>query len=377
MSTTQTEQTESGPLAGVIWRGADRLIPHLVPIGDLRPFPGNPEKGLEHIQLLVASLTRFGQVRPVLVREDGVVVAGNHLRKAAIRMGWTHMAAIPHDFPEMEDVAYNVADNRLTEVGVRDGAAQMNLVEAIGDKEGTGWDDDDVRDLGIMAMYPTVYVPADDLTEHDQHYAEHPDDQLEHLMESLLQHGFYRNVVVAKDGTILAGHGIVKAAKLCGISKIPTTQLDVDPDSPEALKILAGDNTLGLRKAVDDRGQTELLKAVLESADKGLLGTGLDEQMLAGLVLVTRRKHEIADIDEAAHWVGLSEWDGVEAFPYRLVVHFEYEEVREDFVREQLGNPRLQIGRKGTRAWSLRWPPTDKQEDLGALRFDFEEGAAE
>ena len=52
------------------------------------------------------------------------------------------------------------------------------------------------------------------LKPHPDNYHAHPDDQVEELAASLRQHGFYRTVVVARDLTILAGHGIVEAAMI-------------------------------------------------------------------------------------------------------------------------------------------------------------------
>lgn len=47
------------------------------------------------------------------------------------------------------------------------------------------------------------------LKPHPRNYRTHPEDQIAHLIESISKHGFYRNVVIAKEGTILAGHGVV------------------------------------------------------------------------------------------------------------------------------------------------------------------------
>ena len=81
-------------------------------------------------------------------------------------------------------------------------------------------------------------VPLDSLQDHPRNYREHPDDQLEHLIASIKEQGFYKNVAVARDGTILAGHGVVKAARKMGLEEIPVVRLDLEPDDPKALKLL-------------------------------------------------------------------------------------------------------------------------------------------
>ena len=64
-----------------------------------------------------------------------------------------------------------------------------------------------------------VMTSVEDLTPHPQNYRDHPQDQIAHIVRSIEEHGFYRNVVVAKDNTILAGHGVVQAAQQLGMKK--------------------------------------------------------------------------------------------------------------------------------------------------------------
>lgn len=52
-------------------------------------------------------------------------------------------------------------------------------------------------------------VPIKELRPHPRNYRSHPEDQLEELMASLDENNQYRNVVIAWDNTILAGHGVV------------------------------------------------------------------------------------------------------------------------------------------------------------------------
>lgn len=52
----------------------------------------------------------------------------------------------------------------------------------------------------------TEDAAIDELRAHPRNYRRHPDDQLAHIMRSIELHGFYRAVVIARDGTVLAGH---------------------------------------------------------------------------------------------------------------------------------------------------------------------------
>lgn len=112
-----------------------------------------------------------------------------------------------------------------------------------------------------------------DLKPHPRNYRNHPQSQIDHLRHSLREFGFYRNVVLAKDLTILAGHGIVEAAQQEGIKQVPGVKLNISAESGLALKLLAGDNYLSYFAEDDDRALTELLKELAES-DLTLLGTG-------------------------------------------------------------------------------------------------------
>ena len=130
------------------------------------------------------------------------------------------------------------------------------------------------------------HVPVDMLKPHPRNYKTHPDEQIDHIMRSIEEHGFYRNVVIARDNTILAGHGIVEAVRKMGsVETVPVIRLDLDPDDPRALKVLTGDNELGKVAETDLRGLSEVLRDVFKADD--LNGTGFDAQSLAALVMVS------------------------------------------------------------------------------------------
>ena len=138
--------------------------------------------------------------------------------------------------------------------------------------------------------------------------------------------------------------------------------LPIAPDSPQALKVLTGDNSIGLLAMDDDRGLTEMLRGLAESGD--LLGTGFDESMLSALVMVSRPASEISGHDAAAEWVGMPEYEAGEA-AYNLTISFTSEEDRERFV----GETALEIDSRGKIAWSTRWPWTERN-DPSSIRFE-------
>jgi hypothetical protein len=140
-----------------------------------------------------------------------------------------------------------------------------------------------VRPVENVSVYQTELADVGELKPHPRNYKRHPREQLLHILESIRQHGVYRNVVVARDGTILAGHGVVEAARLGGISRLPVYRLPLDPASPAALKVLATDNELGKFADADDALLAGILREVLEQDPVGLLGTGFDDAAFAEL----------------------------------------------------------------------------------------------
>ncbi len=214
-------------------------------------------------------------------------------------------------------------------------------------------------------------VPIDAVKPHPRNYQGHPDDEIEHIIESIKANGLYRNVVIARDGTLLAGHGVVQAARKMGLKEIPVVRLDLSPYEPKALKVLTGDNEISHLAERDDRLLSELLKEINEQDVSGLLGTGYDGMMLANLVMVTRHEHEIADINEAAEWVGLPDYEP-KIEPLKLTISFENEEARDQFV-EETG---LQVVKRDNKTWSTWWPAREAF-DAASARFISGEGETE
>jgi len=207
-------------------------------------------------------------------------------------------------------------------------------------------------------------VPLGDLRPHPEHFAEHPEDQVEHIAASIRAHGVYQNIVIAQDGTILVGHAVALAAERAGLEAVPALRKDLDPLSPEALQILTGDNTVALLAERDDRQLTEVLRGVAN--DGTLEGTGMDSERLAALALVTRSSDEVPDLDAAREWAeaGMPEFPDVVVKP-RLMLLFESNEARASFVEQLNVSP---TGTASNDTLSARYPPSDPR-DLSALRF--------
>jgi ParB-like chromosome segregation protein Spo0J len=136
----------------IVWRGAEALRPYLVPINSLADHERNPNKG--DVFAISASLDKYGQVRAIL-HDNGIIVAGHHVRAAAQVLEWTHIAALPHTFDSDEArTAYLLVDNQIAKKSVIDSAATYGIImdlEAAGYAEVPGFDIDDKETLQAKA----------------------------------------------------------------------------------------------------------------------------------------------------------------------------------------------------------------------------------
>jgi hypothetical protein len=111
---------------------AEPLRPLARPIGEFRLLDGNPRRG--DVASVKRSLQRFGQRKPIVVREDGTVEAGNTTLKAALELGWTEIAVVAFGDDDVTAKAFALADNRTSELGAFDPeslAAMVGEVHAV------------------------------------------------------------------------------------------------------------------------------------------------------------------------------------------------------------------------------------------------------
>lgn len=109
------------------------LIVERVAISELRSDPRNARVHSErNIAAICASLERFGQQKPIVVTEDGVVVAGNGTLEAASRLGWTHIDVVRTRLSGAELAAYGLADNHTGELATYDDEILELVLDSIG-----------------------------------------------------------------------------------------------------------------------------------------------------------------------------------------------------------------------------------------------------
>lgn len=103
----------------------------------------------------------------------------------------------------------------------------------------------------------------------------------EAIADSVRASGVYRPMVVAADGTILTGNHLYEVLGDMGGGSVPVVRLPLLPESPEAYRILLGDNKIADRGQYDE-GRLFGLLSDLDNIDS-LWGTGYEHDDLADL----------------------------------------------------------------------------------------------
>ncbi len=130
------------------------------PVDELIPLPDNPRHG--DIGAISESLKRFGQLKPIVVDGEGLIIAGNHTYLAAVSLGWKKVAAVnPEHLDGGELAAFALADNRLSDLADYDEAMLMEQLSALRDLTGTGYSGDDLDELRLILDEPLSFEEFD------------------------------------------------------------------------------------------------------------------------------------------------------------------------------------------------------------------------
>lgn len=127
-----------------------------VDLDTLTPDPKNARRhSSRNLSAIAASLTEFGQRRPLVVSHSGVVLAGNGTLEAARSLGWQRIAVTrtPEDWTEDTARAYALADNRTAELAEWNEDILGTQLVALDAK---GWD------IAALGFEPVPDVPVTD-----------------------------------------------------------------------------------------------------------------------------------------------------------------------------------------------------------------------
>lgn len=121
----------------------------LVPIAQVKPYPGNPRKPGKAIDKVATSIQRYGWQQPIVVDEAGVILAGHTRFAAAQRL---RMDRVPIHravgLSPQQARAYRIADNRTGAEAVWDDALlvrELKAIEGSGDLHSLGFEDSEIE----------------------------------------------------------------------------------------------------------------------------------------------------------------------------------------------------------------------------------------
>jgi ParB-like chromosome segregation protein Spo0J len=120
--------------------------------------------------------------------------------------------------------------------------------------------------------------PVSKLIPYARNARTHSEAQVAQLAASIREYGFTMPVLLDEDGTIIAGHGRVMAARLLGIKEVPTMTAKGWPEAKRRAYVLA-DNKLAMNSAWDLKLlASELTDLQAMGADLNVIGFS-DEDM--------------------------------------------------------------------------------------------------
>jgi len=121
-----------------------------------------------------------------------------------------------------------------------------------------------------------TYLKTNDLLPYAGNSRTHSDEQVNQIAASIKEFGFAAPICVA-EGTILAGHGRVMAARKLGLAEVPTVDLSHLTPAQRRQYVVA-DNKLALNAGWDEEMlAAEIALMAEEGSDLDVLGFTADE----------------------------------------------------------------------------------------------------
>ena len=100
-----------------------------------------------NLEAVKNSLRQFGQQKPIVVKQDGTVIAGNATLAAAKSLGWDEIAIVRTTLDGNDAAAFAIADNRTAELAAWDKTALFEWLERLNSAEllsATGFSNSDM-----------------------------------------------------------------------------------------------------------------------------------------------------------------------------------------------------------------------------------------
>lgn len=106
-------------------------------LSQIAELTSDPENARTHsernLDTIKESLREFGQTKPIVITQGGIVLAGNGTLEAARRLGWSQIATVtvPNTWTHEEARAYAIADNRTAELAKWNGVLLAQQLESL------------------------------------------------------------------------------------------------------------------------------------------------------------------------------------------------------------------------------------------------------
>lgn len=136
-------------------------------LDEISQDPANVRKHSDrNIEAIVASLRAFGQQKPIVVDNRGIILAGNGTYEAAKRLGWETIEVYRTGLEGRDAVAFAIADNRTGELAEWDlqalGATMRDLKDSGFDLASLGWEDFEINPILAANWSPPSSEENDD-----------------------------------------------------------------------------------------------------------------------------------------------------------------------------------------------------------------------
>lgn len=157
-----------------------------MPIGDIKPYPNNPRRNDDAVAAVMESIKQCGYCAPIVVDEDGVVLAGHTRLKALKKLGRTEAeVCVKAGMTEEQKKKYRLLDNKTNELAVWDFDALAEELDGLdfGDFDfGFSLADEESdtkeRREAALAQSISVVIDCDD------------DDEAERIFNELKEQGY-------------------------------------------------------------------------------------------------------------------------------------------------------------------------------------------
>ena len=139
------------------------------------------------------SVSMFGQLRPIVADETGVILAGNGLFETLLRLGWEEADVLQVEgLTENQKKKLMLADNKIFGLGVDDlETFDAFLVDLKDDLDIPGFDED---------LLKSMVAQAEEVTEKLQEYGTLDEDEIEEIKAAGERKDLYMTTGVADKG---------------------------------------------------------------------------------------------------------------------------------------------------------------------------------